>query len=137
MFGFLKDVFDNTVGKIVNTVGKAAGGILRAFGLDGIVSSLAPKLALIPGFGSMFGGLLNMVPKLIQGQIDLTDALKLGSLFLPPPMGALANMTNLTSLVGAVAGQVGGVDVATAGGENLLRLAQRYAFEFAGYELAA
>lgn len=136
MFGFLKDVFDNTIGKVVNGIGKAVGGILRGLGLDGIVNSVAGILGSIPGFGGMFGGLLRMVPKLLNGQFDLTDAIKIGSLFLPPPAGAIANMADLSSLTGAVIGQVGAVDPATAGGSNLLHLVQKLAFDFAGKEMA-
>jgi hypothetical protein len=137
MFGFLKNVFDNTVGKVVNTIGQSAGGILKTLGLDGLVSGVAGMLGSIPGFGGMFGGLLRMVPKLLNGQIDLTDALRVASLFLPPPASAIASMTDLSSLTGAVVGQVGGIDPSSAGGQNLLHLVQNLAFGFAGQEMAA
>src|SRR5687767_15760310 len=128
MFGFLKNVFDNTIGKVVNTIGQGIGGILKAVGLDGLVNGLASTLGNIPGFGGMFGGLLRMVPKLLNGQIDLTDAMRVASLFLPPPASAIANMTDLASLTGAVVNQVGGIDPSSAGGANLLHLVQNLAF---------
>ena len=137
MFGFLKNVFDSTVGKVVNSIGKGLGGILKQFGLDGLVSGLASQLGMIPGFGGMFGGLLRMVPKLLNGQIDLTDAMRVASLFLPPPASAIANMTDLASLTGAVAGQVGGIDPSSAGGTNVLHLVQNLAFGFAGQEMGS
>jgi hypothetical protein len=137
MFGFLKNAFDSTIGKVVNGIGQQFGGILKQMGLDGIVNSLAGTLGSIPGFGGMFGGLLRMVPKLLNGQIDLTDAMKVASLFLPPPASAIAGMTDLASLTGAVVDQVGGVDPNSAGGQNLLALVQNLAFGFAGQEMAA
>ena len=137
MFGFLKNVFDSTIGKVVNSVGQGLGGVLKQFGLDGLVSGLAATLGNIPGFGGMFGGLLRMVPKLLNGQIDLTDAMRVASLFLPPPASAIASMTDLASLTGAVAGQVGGIDPNSAGGANLLHLVQNLAFNFAGQEMGS
>lgn len=134
MFGILKKAFNHTIGKVANTIGQGLGGMLQAFGLKDLVGGLAPMLAKIPGFGTLYGGLLKMIPELLDGELDLEDAVKLGALFLPPPAAAVSSMGDLTGLVEGVVSQVGGVDPESPGGSNLLHLAQMLAFDIAGSE---
>lgn len=127
MFGFIKDLANTALGA-VNSVGKGLGGVLNQVGLGGLVGNLAQQLGGIPGFGGTMGGLLALVPDLLNGQLDLADAMKVGALFLPPPASMIASMTDLSKLTETIAGQVGGLDPATVGGENVLKAAQNIAF---------
>lgn len=131
MFGFIKNLVGGAL-DAVNTVGKGLGGVLHQTGLDALIGPLAKQLGGIPGLGGSMGGLLAMVPELLQGKLDLADAMKIGAMFLPPPASMIASMADLGQLTEAVVGQVGGsVDPSSPGGENLLRLAQNVAFGLA------
>src|SRR5436853_5692247 len=98
--GFLDALFDNTIGKVINPIGKALGGVLNSFGLEGIVEQLSGALGMIPGMDSMTAGLFKMLPDLLNGKFDAEDAIKLGAMFLPPPASAIASMSDLSAITG-------------------------------------
>jgi hypothetical protein len=135
MFGFVKKAFDKTIGGVVNQLGKAAGGVLEKLHLERVLGPLAEKLGAIPGFNRLFGGVLQMVPKLLRGKLDLLDAVRLGAIFLPPPVSAIARLADLATVTNAVVDRVGPLDPGSPGATNVLHLAQKIAFELAAREL--
>lgn len=132
MFGFLKKAFDSTVGKLVNSAVSPFSGILKQLGLDKVIGPLAAIAAKVPGLNMTFGAALAVLPELINGKFDLTDAIKLGAAFAPPPAGAIASMVDLDNVTGSILNITGAVDPNSAEGKNLLAFAQQAAFSLAG-----
>jgi hypothetical protein len=124
MFDFITKPLNDIVKGVVNTVASPFTGILKSMGLDGIVSQLAGFASKIPGLGSTFGGLLAVVPDLINGKFDLGDAFKVAAVFAPPPVGPLLSMANVDELAGSVLGLTGPVDPNSTEGGNLLAAVQ-------------
>lgn len=115
---------------IANGIGKMAGGVLNQLGLDKLVLPLAQTLGGIPGFGGQFGGLLKCLPDLLQGKLDLNDAIKIAAVFTPPPVGPVMSMVDLDNLTGSVLNAVGekALDPNSTEGQNLLTAAQSLGF---------
>jgi hypothetical protein len=121
MFGFVK--------KTVNAIGKAAGSVLGRVGLDHVIDRLAPIVARIPGIGDWAGAALKALPEVLRGEADFGDLIRLGSVLLPPPAGAIANLADLASTVEGIADRFGPFEANTVARGNVLALAQRAAFD--------
>ncbi|MFO0722177.1 MAG: hypothetical protein U1E65_00250 [Myxococcota bacterium] len=128
MFDFIKDAFNSTIGKVVNEAFSPIGDILKSTGLAGILEPVCGMLGKIPGIDSTVGGVFGVLPDLIEGKFDLNDALKLGSIFAPPPANMICSMGDLDKVLGQVGDITGGIDPNSQGGQNLLSFAQNLAW---------